>query len=461
MERKRNLISLAGLLKPEIEELIKNKNYQELKKVIINWEPVDIAELLEDLKKEEAISILLMLPKELQTEVFSEFDTETQEKIIKSLKDEEIKIIISELSPDDRTSLFEGISPSLTRKLLNLLPSEERKEALTFLGYPKGSVGRLMTPDYVAIKKDWTVKKAIEYIRKNGKDAETINMIYVVDDNWCLIDDIPLRRLIIAEPDERVESIMDFQYLSISPYEDQERAIEIMKRYNLIAIPVIDSENHLLGIVTIDDIMDVMEEEQTEDITKISAIHPNFVGLELITKIKEIPILKLYKSRIGWLLFLLLMNVFTGGVIYIFKETIVKYVVLATFLPILIATAGNAGSQSATLVIRAMALKTVETKDWIYLILREIIVASLLGFTAGFGISLIGILRSHSLKITFCVVSAMILNVIGGCLIGVLLPFIFTKLKKDPATASTPLITTIADIFGTLLYLGMAALFLR
>ena len=461
MERKRNLISLAGLLKPEIEELIKSKNYYELKKVIINWEPADIAELLEDLKKEEAISILLMLPKELQTEVFSEFDTDTQEKIIKSLKDEEIKIIISELSPDDRTSLFEGISPSLTRKLLNLLSPEDRKEALTFLGYPKGSVGRLMTPDYVAIKKDWTIKKAIEHIRKNGKDAETINMIYVVDDNWRLVDDIPLRRLIIADPEEKVESVMDFHYLSITPYEDQEKAIEIMKKYNLIAIPVTDNENHLLGIVTIDDIMDVMEEEQTEDIAKISAIHPGPIGLELITKIKEIPVEKLYKSRIGWILFLLFINIFTGGIINTFKETIAKYIVLVTFLPVLIDTAGNAGSQSAVLVIRAMALKTVEIKDWLYLVLREIFVASLLGFTAGIGISFIGILRTHSLNITICVLLAMILNVVIGSLVGILLPFIFTKFKKDPATASAPLVTTVADIFGTLSYLGLATLFLK
>lgn len=460
MER-RNLLSLVQLLKPEIEELIKNKNYKELKNVVINWEPADIAELLEDLKKEEAISIFLMLPKELQTEVFSEFDYNTQEKIIKSLKDEEIKTILNELAPDDRTSLLEELSPALTRKLINLLSPSERKETLTLLGYPKNSIGRLMTPDYVAIKPDWSIKKAIEYIRKNGKDAETINMIYVVDENWRLLDDIPLRKIILAEPDEKIESIMDYQFISIGPYEDQEKAIEIMKKYNLIAIPIVDNENHLLGIVTIDDIIDVMEEEQTEDITKISAIHPNPIGLELITKIKEVPIQKIYRSRVGWLLFLLMMNFFTGGIIYTFEETIAKYIVLITFLPVLIDTAGNAGSQSATLVIRALALKTVEIKDWVHLILREILVASLLGFTAGIGISLIGILRTHSLKITFCVVLAMIFNVIIGCLVGLLLPFIFTKFKKDPAAASTPLVTTIADILGTLFYLGIASILLR
>jgi magnesium transporter len=460
MERRKNLISVVKLLKPEIEELLKNKNYRELKDVIINWEPADIAELLDELEKEEAIRIFLMLPKNLQVEVFSEFDGETQKKIIESLKDEEIKTIISGLAPDDRTSLFEEIAPNLTRKLLDFLSPNERREALTLLGYPKNSVGRLMTPDYVAIKPEWTIKKAIEHIRKYGKDAETINMIYVVDDDFHLVDDVPLRRIILSEPEQKVEEIMDFQFISISPYEDQEKAIEIMKKYNLVALPVTDNDNYLLGIVTIDDIIDVMEEEQTEDITKISAIHPTPVGLELITKIKEIPIIKLYKSRVVWLLFLLLMDLFTGGIIQGFQQTIAKYVVLVTFLPVVIDTAGNAGSQSATLVIRAMALKTVEIKDWLYLLLREITVSFFLGITMGIGISFMGIIRSGSIKVAVVVVFAMILNVIAGCVIGILLPFLFAKFKKDPATASTPLITTLADIIGTAIYLGTATIFL-
>jgi len=286
-------------------------------------------------------------------------------------------------------------------------------------------------------------------------------MIYVVDDEFHLIDDIPLRRIILAEPEQKVEEIMDFQFISISPYEDQEKAIEIMKKYNLVALPVTDNDNYLLGIVTIDDIIDVMEEEQTEDITKISAIHPASVGLELITRIKEVPLIKLYKSRITWLIVLLLMDLLTGGIIQRFQETIAKYVVLVTFLPVLVDTAGNAGSQSATLVIRAMALKTIEMKDWIYLVLREFALAFLLGITMGIGISFMGIIRGGGIKIASVVVSAMILNVIVGCLIGILLPFLFTKFKKDPATASTPLITTIADIVGTGIYLGIATIFLR
>ncbi|MEN3045648.1 MAG: magnesium transporter [Candidatus Hydrothermales bacterium] len=461
MGKKKSHISVAELLKPEVRELIKKKNYKELKTAIVNFEPADIAELLQELNKEEAISIFLMLPKDLKTEVFSELTSSFQEEIIKGLKEEEIKVILSELSPDDRTSLFEELSPSLTRKLLNLLTPEERKEALTLLGYPRGSVGRLMTPDYVALKKDLTIKKAIEHIRKNGIDAETINMIYVVDEDWRLLDDIPLRKIILADPNDKIESLMDFNFISITPYEDQEKAAHIMRKYNLISLPVVDSENHLLGIVTVDDIMDVMEEEQTEDIAKISAIHPETIGLELMTKIKEIPIKKLYRSRIGWLLFLLFINLITGGIIQRFEDTIAKYIVLVTFLPVLIDTAGNAGSQSATLVIRAMALKTVEFKDFFYLILKEILISSALGLTLGLGISLIGLFRSQSLIITLCIGASMIINVLVGSLVGLSLPFILTKLRKDPASASAPLVTTIADILGTLSYLLLASILLK
>ncbi|MEN3044944.1 MAG: magnesium transporter [Candidatus Hydrothermales bacterium] len=461
MEKRKSHISVAELLKPEIKELIRNKNYRELKAAIVNFEPADIAELLQELNKEEAISIFLMLPKDLKTEVFSELDSNFQEEIIKGLKEEEIKVILSELSPDDRTSLFEELSPSLTRKLLNLLTPEERKETLTLLGYPKGSVGRLMTPDYVALNKDFTIKRAIEHIRKHGIDAETINNIYIVDENWRLLDDIPLRKIILADPNEKIESLLDFSFISITPYEDQEKAAHIMRKYNLISLPVVDNENHLLGIVTVDDIMDIMEEEQTEDIAKISAIHPETIGLELMTKIKEIPIRKLYRSRIGWLLFLLFINLITGGIIQRFEDTIAKYIVLVTFLPVLIDTAGNAGSQSATLVIRAMALKTVEFKDFFYLIFREILISSTLGFTLGLGISLIGLFRSQSLIITLCIGFSMIVNVLVGSLVGMSLPFILTKLKKDPASASAPLVTTIADILGTFSYLLLASIFLK
>ncbi len=444
----------------KLKKLIEDKNWRALKEAISEWYPSDIADLLSEIDIEDAIIIFRLLPPDLQSDVFSELDSELQEEMLKNLTNENIKAMINELDPDDRTELFEEMPPNLTRRLINLLSPEERKEALQLLGYPDDSVGRLMTPEYVAIKANWTIEKAMEHIRKFGKDAETIDIVYVVDDKWHLLDDIPIRRLLLANPKETVESIMDRHFVSITATSDQEEAIKLFEKYNLLALPVTDTEGHLLGIVTVDDIIDTLREEQTEDFTKFSAIEAESVGLDFITNIKDVPISKLFRARIAWLIALLFMDLVTGGIIQGFESMIAKYVVLITFLPVLVDTAGNAGSQSATLVIRALALGTVKMRDWFYLLGRELLVGGLLGLVMGAGISIMGFVRSRSILIVKVVVTSMIVNVIVGSLIGVLLPFIFTKLKKDPATASTPLITTLSDILGTGIFLSIAYLML-
>ncbi len=444
----------------KLKKLIEDKNWRALKEAISEWYPSDIADLLSEIDIDDAIIIFRLLPPDLQSDVFSELDSELQEEMLKNLTNENIKAMINELDPDDRTELFEEMPPNLTRRLINLLSPEERKEALQLLGYPDDSVGRLMTPEYVAIKANWTIEKAMEHIRKFGKDAETIDIVYVVDDKWHLLDDIPIRRLLLANPKETVESIMDRHFVSITATSDQEEAIKLFEKYNLLALPVTDTEGHLLGIVTVDDIIDTLREEQTEDFTKFSAIEAESVGLDFITNIKDVPVSKLFRARITWLITLLFMDLVTGGIIQGFESMIAKYVVLITFLPVLVDTAGNAGSQSATLVIRALALGTVKMRDWFYLLGRELLVGGLLGLVMGAGISIMGFVRSKSILIVKVVVTSMIVNVIVGSLIGVLLPFIFTKLKKDPATASTPLITTLADILGTGIFLSIAYLML-
>ena len=454
------LATSINLLKPEIKKLIKEKDWKQIKEVISELHSSDIAELFQELEVKYSLILLRLLPPQKQSEVFSELEGELQVEILNSLTDQDVKSIITELHPDDRTELFEELPPRLTRKLLNILPPEERREALQLLDYPENSVGRLMTPDYVALKKSWTVEEAIEHIRKYGKDAETINMLYVVDENWHLVDEIPIRRLILAERTQTINSLMDYQFISIAANSDQEEAIKLFEKYNLVALPVTDSGGRLLGIVTVDDIIDAMREEQTEDFTRFSAIKARSIDLELFTRIKEVPFKKIFRARISWLFLLLIMDLVTGGIIQGFQETIAKYVVLVTFLPVLVDTAGNAGSQSATLVIRALALGTVKLKDWFFLLGRELLIALGLGLTMGLGISFMGFLRGGSFQVASVVVLAMVINVIVGCLVGVLLPFIFTRLKKDPATASTPLITTLADIMGTGIYLGIAYLVL-
>ncbi len=457
--RERNNV-LKKLLKPEIQEMIVQKNWKVLKDVLSEWLIPDIADLLEGLKEEEMVILFRLLPKQLQSEVFAELEDEAQLKLLHKLNDDQVQSVISELDPDDRTDLFEDLPGRMIQRLLNLLTTEDRKETLQLLGFPKDSVGRSMTPDYVGIRLYWNVEQALEHVRKFGKDAETINVVYVVDDKWHLLGEVHLRKLILSDPKETVSSIMEPQCISINAHADQEEAVRLMERYDLIALPVVDDENTLLGIVTIDDIVDVLREEQTEDFTKISAVNAESVGLDFITRLKEVPLSKLYRSRVLWLFALLIMDLFTGGIIQSFEQTIAKYVVLVTFLPVLVDTAGNAGAQSATLVIRSLALGNIKSKDWLELLGREFILAILLGLTMGLGISIMGIVRGRSMLIAAVVVSAMIINVIVGCLIGILLPFIFIKFKRDPAAASTPLITTLADIFGTGIYLTIAFLFL-
>ncbi|HOK56024.1 MAG TPA: magnesium transporter [bacterium] len=448
------------LLKNEIIELIENKDWYNLKEALVEWPSPDIAELIEELDEECRIIVFRLLPKKLSAEVFDEVNPIVKENLISKLTDEHIKNILSELPPDERTDLFEELPGKVTQRLLNLLSPADRKEALQLLGYPENSVGRLMTPDYVAIKKDWTIEKAFSYIREFGKQAETINVVYVVDENWKLLDDISLAKLILSEPNETVEKIMDFNFIAIEANKDQEEASNLMRKYDLIVLPVIDEDGVLLGIVTVDDVLNVVEQEHTEDMTKMFAITPETAGVELITDLLKTPIKNLYKSRVTWLIFLLFMDLFTGGIIKRFEDTIAKYIVLVTFLPVLVDTAGNAGSQSATLIIRSMALGKIRMKDWLKMFGREILVALMLGLTMGLGISFMGIIRG-GLSICKVVVVSMVVNVIAGCLMGMALPFIFTKLKKDPATASAPLITTLADILGTGIYLTIAMIMLK
>ncbi len=280
---KRNNKKKERFSKDYVLKLIESKDWKKLKEVISTWHASDIAELFKEISIENCVIILRLIPQELQSEVFSELDSNIQAQILKSLTNEQVKSIIMNMDPDDRTELFEKMAPDLTRRLINLLSPEERKEALKLLDYPDGSAGRLMTPDYVAVKPYWTIKEAIEHIRKFEKDAETIDMVYVVDDEWHLLDDIPIRRLILADPEDTIKSIMDFHFVSICAYSDQEKAIKLCEKYNLVALPVTDSEGHLLGIITVDNIIDVLREEQTEDFIKFSAIEAEENKIEYIT----------------------------------------------------------------------------------------------------------------------------------------------------------------------------------
>ncbi|MCL0079509.1 magnesium transporter [Dehalococcoidia bacterium] len=434
----------------EIQELISQKKWRELKKTISVCPAPDIADLWESLDEQDMFIVFRLLARQLAADVFNELEPNRQISLLEQMRSAHVRAIISELTPDERTDLFEELPGEMTQKLLNLLPPEIRKESLKLLGYPRDSVGRLMTPHYIAIRPQWTIERALEHIRLYGHDAETIDMVYVVDERWFLIDEIPLRRLILTDPQQKIESVMDRRFISVSASDDQEKAIKITERYNLVALPVVDSENVLVGIVTVDDILDVLKDEVTEDIQKGASVVP--LGMSYSAASVWIQ----YWRRIPWLLLLTVVTFLSVGIIAAFEEILAGIVALAFFIPLVIHTGGKAGTQSATLVVRAIATGDLTLRKWFNVIRKELCVGLLLGVTLGTILYLCSYLWLGDSRISLVVSMTVIANVLWASLVGGLLPIILTKWRLDPAVISSPFITTLVDIIGVLIYLSIA-----
>jgi magnesium transporter len=443
---------LTDLLKPEILELIERREWTELRAVLADWPPPEIADLLLHLRKADRVLMYRSLPRDLAAEVFAHLSSEQQDELLRDLTDEETRQLLEGLTPDDRTALLAEMPGQITQRLLNLLAPKELEEARWLLGYPAESVGRLMTPDYVAVRPRWTVQQALRQVRRKGQDSETINRIYVVDEDWRLLDDIELRRLILADPAARVSDVMDYSFASVSAFADREDAVRVVRRYDLTALPALDSEGVLVGIVTVDDLLDVAVQEATEDFHKVGSVGP------LKMSLREATVAFLYQRRIGWLLILVFMNIFSGAGIAAFEATIEAVVALVFFLPLLIDSGGNAGSQSATLMVRALATGDVRMSDWLRLLGKELRVALLLGVTMAIGAAAISYFRAPEVLVVVSL--TMTLIVVWGSLLGMSLPFLLTRLGRDPATASAPLITSLADISGVLIYFSIARWYL-
>ncbi len=432
-----------------IEVLLKSKRWSELRETLADWPPAEIADLLMSLDNIDRALLFRSLPRPVSSEVFAYMETEEQNALLADLTAEETRQLLANLSPDDRTQLFEELPGQATQKLLNLLSPDDLREARQLLGYPEESIGRLMTPDYVAVRPEWTIQHALEHIRSRGRNSETINVIYVTDANWRFLDALDLRHFILADPQQRVADIMDQSYVRLSAFDDREKAVQVMQRYDLPVLPVVDSDGILVGIVTFDDVFDVAEEETTEDFHKTAAVTP-IRGSYSDARIPE-----LYSKRIGWLLALVFVNIFSGGAIAAFEDTLAAVIALAFFLPLLIDSSGNAGSQAATLMVRALAMGDVHLKDWARILVKEILVALLLGLTMGAAVSLIAVWRGGP-EVSLVVSLSMVLVVIMGSTIGTIMPFVLSRLKFDPATASAPLITSLSDIAGVLIYFSLA-----
>ncbi len=452
---------LSQLLRPEIKSLIEERKLSTLKEVLSDWSPADIAELISELTENEQAVVFRVLPYDLAADTFEYMEFDMQVTLLKAMGKEEVASILNEMSPDDRTALLEDLPSSAARQLMMMLSAEERQIARTLLGYPEDSVGRLMTPDYLAVKPEWTIEGVLDYIRKNGNDKETINNLYVINEKGKLIDDVRIREILLAELNLRVLDLMDENYTALNVYDDQETAVEIFKKYDRIALPVVDSFGVLLGIVTVDDVLDVAEEEATEDIHKLGGV----TALE--EAYSSISLFEMIKKRGGWLALLFVGEMFTATAMGLFENQISKAVVLSLFIPLIISSGGNSGSQASTLVIRALSLGEISLKDWFFVMRREIISGVILGFI----LAIIGFLRisiwqatsdvygAHWFLIGLTVSIALVGVVLWGTLSGSMLPFILKKLGADPATSSAPLVATIVDVVGLIIYF-MVAIFI-
>jgi magnesium transporter len=449
---------LSQLLQPEILSLIEERKLSTLKEILSEWTPADIAELISQISDKEQAIVFRLLPNPLAADTFEYLEFEQQLNLLKAMGKEEVANILNEMSPDDRTALLEDLPSSAAKQLITLLSSDERKIAQTLLGYPENSVGRLMTPDYLAVKPEWTISESLKYIRENGKDSETINIIFVVDDKGKLIDDIRIREFLLKPLNMRVIDLMDENFVVLHVTDDQETAVSLFKKYDRIALPVVDFSGVLLGLVTVDDVLDVAEEEATEDIHKIG-------GMEALDEsYSTISFKNMIKKRAGWLAILFIGEMFTATAMGFFEAEISKAVVLALFVPLIISSGGNSGSQASTLVIRALSLGEITLKDWFFVMRREIIS----GATLGAILAIIGFLRIsvwqatsgmygiHWILVALTVSCALVGVVLWGTLAGSMLPIILKKFGADPAASSAPLVDTLVDVTGLVIYFSVA-----
>ena len=457
------------ILIPEIKSLIEARDFNALRELFKEWPTADVAELILDMDENDRVIIFRVLPNALAADVFEYLDVEAQQELLRGMAHEQVVAILNEMSPDDRTALLEELPSAAARQLIRLLTPEERQIAQALLGYPEESVGRLMTPDFIAVHEDWTVKEVLDYIRENGQDSETLNVIYVVDERGKLIDDLRIREFLLKPLTTKVGEIRDQTFVALTGSDSQEEALNVFRKYDRSALPVIDSSGVLVGIVTIDDMLDVAEQQATEDIQKIG-------GMEALDEpYMRISLWRMVRKRAGWLVILVLGEMLTATAMANYQDEIAKAVVLALFLPLIISSGGNSGSQASTLIIRAMALGEVTLRDWWRVASRELQAGLSLGIILG----VIGAIRvatwsivghkyfhrdlygPHWPLVAMTVGFSLIGVVLWGSLSGSMLPFLLRRLGADPATSSAPFVATLVDVTGLIIYFSIALLIMR
>lgn len=454
---------MEELLVEEVLQLLENDNDKQLKAYLNELNISDVEHLIDELPQ-YAVKFIETLSIKRAVNVFRILDFPTQEKIIKKLQSNKLTELIRQLPPDDRTALLGELKGDAVKRLLILLNDKDRIEALHLLGYEEDSVGRLMTPDFIAVKTDWTVNRVLSHIRRYGKNSETIDVIYVIDKDGILLDDIRIREILLADPEVKIGELTDNRLITLKVNDPQEEAINVFRMNNRVALPVVDDNYVLLGIVTVDDILWIAHEEFTEDMHKIG-------GTEALDEpYLDMPILKLVKKRASWLIVLFLGEMLTATAMQHFEIELEKAVVLSLFIPLIMSSGGNSGSQASTLIIQAMALGEVTIAEWWRVMRRELISGMLLGLILG----TIGFIRitlwqnldlynygTHWLLIAVTIFFTLVGIVLWGSLIGSMMPIIMKKLKLDPATSSAPFVATMVDVTGIVIYFSIAVLILK
>ena len=447
----------------DLVPLIRTGDLSKLRDELLQWRPSELATALSGLRPDDQVIAFRILPRRLAASVFEYLDPEHQYALVKAMGQEDVAALLNHMSPDDRTLLLSELPANVTKQLLALLTPEERIEAVALLGYAPGTVGRLMTPHYIAVREDWTVQQVLDHVRDHGRDSETLNVIYVVDDAGVLIDDIRIREFLVVPLARRVSELMDRRYVALKATDTEESAVAVFRREDRTALPVTDTAGVLIGIVTVDDVLDIAEEAATREFQQ-------FGGSEALDEpYLQISRLRMVKKRAGWLVVLFLGEMLTATAMGYFEAEIAKAVVLALFVPLIISSGGNSGSQASTLVIRALAVGELTLADMWRVIRREVFSGLALGSILG----TIGFLRIsiwsafsniygvHWLLVAITVALSLVGVVLWGTLIGSLLPFVLRRLGFDPATSSAPFVATLVDVTGLVIYFSVGLIVLR
>ncbi len=454
---------LSQLLKPDYEELIRAKDWSTLRELLTELDTPDRAEILEGLSPHDSALVFRILPRHEAADAFEHLPLEQQTALVETLADEQLVRILDEMAPDDRTRLLEELPAGVTRRLVQTLSPEQRKIANQLLGYPERSAGRAMTPEYVAIRQEMTVAEAFAHIRERAPRSETVNVVYVTDLRGQLLFDVPLAQLVLADPGTFVKDLDARPLVAIPATATNEDVVAAFEKYDRVALPVTDTGGAMVGIITVDDVLDVQAEEATEDIQKLGgteALDAPYLDTDLATMVRK---------RAGWLAVLLLGEMLTATAMAYYEREIERAVVLALFVPLIISSGGNSGSQATSLIIRALALREVELADWWRVFLRELRTGAVLGIILG----VIGFVRvqfwpgashaygPHYTRVALTVAGSLVGVVLFGSVVGSMLPFALRRVKLDPATASAPFVATLVDVTGLVIYFTVAHAFLE